>query len=1278
MAILQKVLGLLPVLAVAIALSAAAQFQSGILYGQVVDAAGGFPIPQAGVFIEATSLLSSTNSDGFYLFGNIPYGTYQVTASAEGYVPQTLDVVIEADSTVLNFNLQQISTGLTLTSPQSEETYYAGSIMPIRWTTQFPYDSEINIYIYRASDEESPTIFSVQNETDGGSFDFQIPADYPPGSDYYIFVEGFNGSFFSDQAVVTIAQPSITVTQPTGRERFSAGEILSVRWQSTGIEGEVGIDLLQRLDNTTTVVYRVVDTITESTSDDGTFDWTIPSSYPGGDFFRVRVYSLANPTFFGQSGDFSIDPLEEAQIIVDPTSVDFGTVEVGQTSAERTVTIFNEGGQVLTGAFRLTGDETNSFEITTEGRSFELGGGNELDLEAVFRPTVVGYSQAVLEITHNAVNMENPVEVLLQGTGQLDQLITVTRPAAGERFTARETLPVRWESTGIESEVGIDLLQRRSDASDVVYDVVETLAENTANDGVFDWPIPDTYPGGDFFRVRVYSLPDPFLQGQSGDFGIDSLAQSLLAVTPADIDFGVVDVGQRSPERTVTITNEGELALEGAVRLTGSDAGAFEITRGGGDFELDGGEAFEVEVVFRPATEGEMQAVLEITHNASNAEGPEAVALQGTARVQTAIAITRPASGERFTAGTLEDIRWTSQGEIPTVDIFLIRNETVELEIASDIDNSGSFAWQLPATLPEANDYRIRIVQSDNPQVWVFSEGTFAITSLAIDVSYTQTSNGLQVEVNTNDDFNPSDRLLFFRRGGEFGEASWQQIQIGGDNGTFSASIPSSFVTERGVDFYVRLSRGETTLTFPRNLQSEGPEHVRVQVTESQAPFPLSPRTYRMISVPMELSENGAPGVLEDDFGPYDKNRWRLLRWISNEEEYDELPEMETPFLPGTAFWLITDTGTSFDTGDALSVDASLPFDLRLEPGWNQIADPFAFSVAWPDVISWNAGLFDGNFEAFVGPLVFFDGSEMRYDTLAQVLRPWEGYFLFNATNRQVTIQIPPREATDNPGIASRQISTSVTSNVPYTIQLIATVPGLQLKDTQNWVGFYDDEDVVPVQYLEAPGIGPQLRLSLIDRETRYARLLKSAAEGQMWDVEIGVEGSPGISAQGKRVQVQLAELGVRPEGMQLQVLDQDNGKRLPLEENGFEVEMGDHGDIRHLQIVLGTPDFVEGHLEGIPQASLSSTLEQNYPNPFTGSTSIGYRIEEQSRVLIEIFNALGQRIHTLVNADMPAGKYVVDWDGRTSTGSLASSGVYLCRIRAGAFTATKTMLLIR
>ena len=93
--------------------------------------------------------------------------------------------------------------------------------------------------------------------------------------------------------------------------------------------------------------------------------------------------------------------------------------------------------------------------------------------------------------------------------------------------------------------------------------------------------------------------------------------------------------------------------------------------------------------------------------------------------------------------------------------------------------------------------------------------------------------------------------------------------------------------------------------------------------------------------------------------------------------------------------------------------------------------------------------------------------------------------------------------------------------------------------------------------------------------------------------------------------------------------------------------------------------------------------LYQNYPNPFNPTTKIKYSIpslalrervsEGRVRVLLKIYDVLGNEIATLVNEEKPPGVYEVEFDG-----SKLSSGVYFYRISAGNFIESRKMVLTK
>lgn len=97
--------------------------------------------------------------------------------------------------------------------------------------------------------------------------------------------------------------------------------------------------------------------------------------------------------------------------------------------------------------------------------------------------------------------------------------------------------------------------------------------------------------------------------------------------------------------------------------------------------------------------------------------------------------------------------------------------------------------------------------------------------------------------------------------------------------------------------------------------------------------------------------------------------------------------------------------------------------------------------------------------------------------------------------------------------------------------------------------------------------------------------------------------------------------------------------------------------------------------------------LEQNYPNPFSLQargifdnleTAIQFSLPASSYVEVTIFNSLGQVIRRLGAENYAVGSHVVKWNGRDNFGATVKSGVYFYQIRAGNFSTTRRMLLIR
>ncbi|RIK72751.1 hypothetical protein DCC62_18930 [candidate division KSB1 bacterium] len=92
------------------------------------------------------------------------------------------------------------------------------------------------------------------------------------------------------------------------------------------------------------------------------------------------------------------------------------------------------------------------------------------------------------------------------------------------------------------------------------------------------------------------------------------------------------------------------------------------------------------------------------------------------------------------------------------------------------------------------------------------------------------------------------------------------------------------------------------------------------------------------------------------------------------------------------------------------------------------------------------------------------------------------------------------------------------------------------------------------------------------------------------------------------------------------------------------------------------------------PHAAIATyQLNQNYPNPFNPSTSVTFALAKAGDVKLEIYNALGQKVATLVNGKLPAGQHNVVWDAKN-----VPSGIYFYKLEAGTFHQTRKMVLMK
>ncbi|MDZ7360403.1 MAG: DNRLRE domain-containing protein [candidate division KSB1 bacterium] len=129
-----------------------------------------------------------------------------------------------------------------------------------------------------------------------------------------------------------------------------------------------------------------------------------------------------------------------------------------------------------------------------------------------------------------------------------------------------------------------------------------------------------------------------------------------------------------------------------------------------------------------------------------------------------------------------------------------------------------------------------------------------------------------------------------------------------------------------------------------------------------------------------------------------------------------------------------------------------------------------------------------------------------------------------------------------------------------------------------------------------------------------------------------------------------------------------------------FDTRENPDTSVRPFLTVSYTPTVaVKDH----PSQPTVFALHENFPNPFAASsfnsqTLFRYELPQQANVKLVIYNLRGEKIRTLIDAPEAAGLKQITWNGANDAGERVASGVYLYRLEAGAFTATRKLMFIR
>jgi flagellar hook capping protein FlgD len=500
--------------------------------------------------------------------------------------------------------------------------------------------------------------------------------------------------------------------------------------------------------------------------------------------------------------------------------------------------------------------------------------------------------------------------------------------------------------------------------------------------------------------------------------------------------------------------------------------------------------------------------------------------------------------------------------------------------------------------------------------------------------------------------------LVHYRGADGEGFKTSRMYQTAAKDGVFQGTVPGNMIGELGFQYYITAGGGGETANYPAGDPDDPaylPAYIGVTLTEEPLPAPPA-NQYIMMGLPFNpVQTTGA--ILTGAFGPYDKSKYRFGRWNPGTSKYDEYPNTE-PFAPGRGYWLIQKNPREMPAlGVSTSTVGGVTIDLL--SGWNMISNPYNFPIAWSSV---------GKGANVEDRLVARAGGIY---TDVDVMNPWQGYWVLNTSGPLTTISIPPTQAM----VKAAEPKAQPASDKIWEIVIDAEMGegDTYRADQRNVAGVWTQATagVDKMDFHEVPAMPGDVRVFFEREQDGKIHDLSTDRrapfiDGASWDVIVRTENKA-------RVELSLSGVADVPSEFAV-ILITETGQIDLRETDTATITVGDGGEAR-LRLAVGDPQFVAEQEQNLPRPF---ALRPNYPNPFNPMTKVVFTLPRDSRVVVDIYDMRGRRVHRLVDDSFGPGLHEVDWTGRDDNGREVSAGVYFSRMRTEDFEQTRKMTLVR
>ncbi|MCX6582296.1 MAG: S8 family serine peptidase [Candidatus Aminicenantes bacterium] len=398
---------------------------------------------------------------------------------------------------------------ITVTAPNGGEKWGIGSTYAVAWTSSGAID---NVKIEYSTDNGARWSTIVASTKNTGSYNWTIP-NKPSIRCKVRIGEAVDGrpsdTCNSTFSIVTVTNPTLTVTTPNGGEKWDAATVHNITWTSTGSVGNVKIEYSSNNGGSWNTVFG-------STANNGSYSWTLPTLNSTACKVRIGEASDGSPTDTSNAVFSIIIPLPP-EISLNRAQFYYGAIAGGAVTGAQTLRIDNNGG----GTLQWTALANTAWIIAAPASGTDSG---ESALSAVPGALAVGtYTGSVTVAAPGATNTPQTVNAQL----------TIKDAAQDEAPFGSFDTPVDGSTvrgsfalTGWAlDDVGVASVKiYRQDNENLIYIGDALLVEGARPDVEALYPtMPRSYQAGWGYMLLSYFLPD----GGNGVYVLTAIATDL-------------------------------------------------------------------------------------------------------------------------------------------------------------------------------------------------------------------------------------------------------------------------------------------------------------------------------------------------------------------------------------------------------------------------------------------------------------------------------------------------------------------------------------------------------------------------------------------------------------------------------------------------------------------------------------------------------------------------------------------------------------------------------